>query len=1510
MEKRLSTYIAVLLLMLSTAAGAQILKGTLKVGDDNVPAEFLQTGYNTVSVGNGRNACISQINCGGTLTIPSTVVIEGDTYKVLGISRFAFRFCNQLTGVDIQEGITSISEFAFIGCSGIKEITLPASLETLGSQAFASCYEALQSVTCRSQTPPRWESNDVFRRVTNPEHIMYSDTKKLYVPDTEAYAQANFWKYFADVKFGEAVYHVYDATDLTLLRERVNMGNERGPIMKVVLEDDIDMSGVTWSGGIGLSEVEPFVGNFDGQGHTITGLTISGDDCPAFFSHFGGRSISNVTFRDCQITNTSASTGYAGVVVGETGYVMIDKVWVENCSVTGGEFAGGIVGHSLSTAIQFDDCVVKDITLASFNRSAGLIGCASGGNAYRCAVIGNCSSTRDVTIMSILYFDMSLHPFVGKCVDGEDFYVHDSYASHRRFTNFQEDENIQLGTDVALCGRTLDIIDAEGNPTTLTLDESSMKSLFMVPILGNLWIYCEGEYPMSYAFNDVFPPQVNKATYSFEIPSNEMNMPVNRLYANGMNPRDFLNHGPSGFRSKSFLTSRIWMDDNFADCEGALPIGTATITSRGGVIYDRVLQACVGYTATEKAQLIDVDKDGEAALTNLGQYIPIGEEVVIDEEEALLPMGFSVCLPYDLWLNGTSRVFQPAGFGKNGRLTTVISRESSHVEAWKPCIVTVENDSIPLGTSAPVVFRPKRADSDFTPSGSPYAVVGTRERKSESGRAYYDLKEGEIWSKTEAASVLPFRAYITAPEDGERELFSTGMGYRAELKGDSLLFSFGLPVTDAELQWWLLDYFYESDDDDYFYNLAWRKIADKVSFVNFDQTFSSARPWMMEGWFYGFSRLAKINGLEYLNTSEVVSMYKLFGKCSQLIQLDLRHFDTRQVDDMYGMFDDCSCLNRIIIGKDWSVENLSRHVDMFRGCIRLVGQYGKTYNEEQITHKYANASPDGYLWKDYPYYIAEHEGSTVVFRGSDTAPDGVTSYDTSDTGHSSAPWHHWYHNDNENGLAAAALIDPSFALARPVSCYDWFYTEENGLSSISGLQYLNTSRVTDMGYMFANCRESSIDASGFDTYNVVNMQGMFARCGNLKDLDVSNFNTCNVTNMSYMFDKCNSLETLDVSNFKTFDVENMRNMFNECASLRELDLNSFNISSLKDAVNMFSDCNHLETLWCNDSWQDIGTTNYMFFSCNNLKGAVAYSPELENDGSMANPETGYFTAYPAVKFLDNGDNTDIFVHYGRQKVNVTYDRVLRAIDNGDGTWKSRAYSICLPYDLNFVKSMAKGDARAYKLYAATSDNEFVFSASPYGGVLKAGHAYLIVVNEGEVSLNAQGVVLSVRPFEGESESVGMWGNLSPETSDMIAGTWRGTFEDIPSADAAAMQAYGLWEWKGTPYFMRVRPDTPTAFIKKFRAFFVPRNPMPSNTYALAYKQWVNGDDEDPIVSFMADTYDIEEFPDDYDTAISEIDGQAIDPSWLESIYDLQGRKLPSRPAQGVYIVNGKKMVKK
>ena len=165
-----------------------------------------------------------------------------------------------------------------------------------------------------------------------------------------------------------------------------------------------------------------------------------------------------------------------------------------------------------------------------------------------------------------------------------------------------------------------------------------------------------------------------------------------------------------------------------------------------------------------------------------------------------------------------------------------------------------------------------------------------------------------------------------------------------------------------------------------------------------------------------------------------------------------------------------------------------------------------------------------------------------------------------------------------------------------------FWECEN-LEEIQGLEYLDTSNVTNMSAMFSGCHWlKEVDVSEFDTSNVTGMGGMFNWCSSLEEVDVSGFDTSNVTSMGWIFNGCSSLEKLDVSGFDTGNVTNMDNMFSGCSNLEKLDVSRFNTSNVTTMWEMFSGCSNLEKL--DVSGFDTGSVTdmgWIFNGCSSLE---------------------------------------------------------------------------------------------------------------------------------------------------------------------------------------------------------------------------------------------------------------------------------------------------------------------
>ena len=114
----------------------------------------------------------------------------------------------------------------------------------------------------------------------------------------------------------------------------------------------------------------------------------------------------------------------------------------------------------------------------------------------------------------------------------------------------------------------------------------------------------------------------------------------------------------------------------------------------------------------------------------------------------------------------------------------------------------------------------------------------------------------------------------------------------------------------------------------------WNAIAADVERVVFDKTFTWVRPKSLFKWFCFMNNLEEIEGLEYLNTSEVTNMNSMFYECYKLTTLDLNKFDVSKVTNATSMFQYTTRLTTIYCDNVW---NITTAADMFASTYNLAG---------------------------------------------------------------------------------------------------------------------------------------------------------------------------------------------------------------------------------------------------------------------------------------------------------------------------------------------------------------------------------------------------------------------------------------------------------------------------------------------------------------------------------------------------------------------------------------------
>ena len=327
-----------------------------------------------------------------------------------------------------------------------------------------------------------------------------------------------------------------------------------------------------------------------------------------------------------------------------------------------------------------------------------------------------------------------------------------------------------------------------------------------------------------------------------------------------------------------------------------------------------------------------------------------------------------------------------------------------------------------------------------------------------------------------------------------------------------------------------------------------------------------------------------------------------------------------------------------------------------------------------------------------------------------------------------------------NGTIVHIVFDKSFSSYTPTSLY-YFFERLTKLETITGLEYLNTAKVTDMRYMFNNCSKlTSLDVTNFNTAKVTDMSYMFSSCKSLTSLDVTKFNTVNVKNMMKMFAGCKALTSLDVTNFNSENVTNMNKMFSSCSKLTSLDVSNFNTKKVTNMSFMFSYCSTLTTIYVNDKFVIDKVTNgsYMFDNCTNLKGFIDNKNNSDKtDHIFANYKTGYFTKLVgkngdekieatgeplATDNLVLDDDKDFVAYEPFAAKAASYSRPVKE----GTTWAA----LCLPFEV----SLENQNFRAFKLLSADDVTETV-ELEEIEGSIAAGTPVIIKMKDGATELN-------------------------------------------------------------------------------------------------------------------------------------------------------------------------------
>ncbi|MBQ3665122.1 MAG: BspA family leucine-rich repeat surface protein [Lachnospiraceae bacterium] len=385
------------------------------------------------------------------------------------------------------------------------------------------------------------------------------------------------------------------------------------------------------------------------------------------------------------------------------------------------------------------------------------------------------------------------------------------------------------------------------------------------------------------------------------------------------------------------------------------------------------------------------------------------------------------------------------------------------------------------------------------------------------------------------------------------------------------------------------------------------------------------------------------------DTTLVTTMENMFIGCKSLTSLDMSSFNTSLVANTKQMFQNCNNLESIYVSALWNMSGVTASTNMFNNCTKLRGGEGTPYNSSFKDKTYARIDnpaieEEGYL--TFRYHEVTGSLDEAYFNGKSlvtvTAVDNIKGFRRFDGTDEEAQ------AIIDNGSVVRfdnGSTDKKIYVWNTNGIINWWSDAENvylkqnanlvfrSLTKCESINLtgINTSKVTDMSYMFYNCTVLTTLELGddFDTSNVISMERMFYNCNTLAQLDLEGFDTRNVLNMSCMFrtdrSSGNSFTKLDLSSFHTEKVTNMEGMFYNCKKLQTLTLGeNFNTSNVRTMSTMFYACSALKNFTLPDVFLTPNVTNMvsMFHGCSALETLDVSHFDTSKVTSMANMFNG------------------------------------------------------------------------------------------------------------------------------------------------------------------------------------------------------------------------------------------------------------------------------------------------
>lgn len=393
--------------------------------------------------------------------------------------------------------------------------------------------------------------------------------------------------------------------------------------------------------------------------------------------------------------------------------------------------------------------------------------------------------------------------------------------------------------------------------------------------------------------------------------------------------------------------------------------------------------------------------------------------------------------------------------------------------------------------------------------------------------------------------------------------------------------------------------------------------------------------------------------------SNVTDMEGMFSECSLMTTVDMNGWDTKSLEKCDNMFYECASLKSIDL-TNLNTTKVTRMNNLLYGCVKAAnvtlgpnfafpssgttGMFSdlgnNSFNRPEFNTTFHCSSTQ---WTKIQNIIGSSLIDNYRWAGTGMLPDGATfnaalpsgvtkvTFKVSTTPISGETAVFTNVFKSVSGTEVTFRIESGKFILSTASAKGMF-KDKKSLATITGLEKIDWTGVTDMSEMFSGCKAlTGIDfySSNLTGSDLTNMSMMFLNCSGIIPSGLrfpAKFSTANVTDMSYMFCGCsgatkdfieNQLNTsslvnasnmlagtkynghLDLRKWDVRKVTTMESMFYN-SKFESIKMDGWKTNSLQEVKDMFAKCENLMSLSIKFNVSKVGSFLRMFAGCSLL----------------------------------------------------------------------------------------------------------------------------------------------------------------------------------------------------------------------------------------------------------------------------------------------------------------------